>query len=69
MVCAKTSTPAADRSGSIQASSSRIRQIDLRDVETVRAAIRETYGFEVTAQYAADLVSFIEEVTREQPRD
>ncbi len=40
----------------------------MADVEMVRATIREAYGFEATAQYCADLVAFVEELTREQPR-
>lgn len=36
-----------------------------RDVETVRANIAEKYGFTVPVSYAADLVAFVDEVSRE----
>jgi hypothetical protein len=34
-----------------------------RNVETVKRMIRNKYGFEVTDQYAADLIAFVEALT------
>lgn len=37
-----------------------------RDVKRIKAAILERYGFDVTDQYAADLLVFVEELTNVQ---
>jgi deferrochelatase/peroxidase EfeB len=37
--------------------------VALEDVASIQAAIRENYGFQVSEQYAADLIAFVDAMT------
>ena len=52
-------------SGVTQGCTSNIRQLDRRDVESVQRDLSAKYGFDVTPEYAADLIAFVEELTGE----
>ncbi len=52
----------------MQGCAGRLHDVAAGDVTRVKAAILDRYGFVVNDQYAADLVAFVEELTRE-PRD
>lgn len=38
--------------------------MESRDVETVRNAIRDAYGFQVSEQYAQDFIAFVEKAMK-----
>lgn len=38
--------------------------VESKDAATVQQAIRDTYGFEVTEQYANDFIAFVEKAMR-----
>ena len=40
------------------------RMVESGDVATVQQVIRDTYGFQVTEQYANDFIAFVEKAMR-----